>query len=424
MATYPPSVPGPNHELSATAVVAGPARDDPAVASARQQRLAWTVLWLAFGCFLLLLTGAGVLALHVMATATDAEDARVTTISGTVLLRQPRQTLWVSAGPQAPLSEGYKLRTDGVSQAFVSLFDHSTLQVYSGTELELTQHATKRFDPAQAILVLTLSQGKLHVGVAPVAGSRRSLRMVTPYGSMDLSEGSYTVTVDATATKVRVAERGEARLVSAHGGITIHDGEHADMGPAGFTPPTLAPEELVYNGDFTQGLDGWRTGNVAGFREGSDVPGIQELISDEGRLASHFVRKGSRGTHSETFVYQDLDKDLSDYKDLRLSLDLRIKNQNLSGGGYLGTEYPVLVRLTYRSSGNETSAAWGFYYANPDNNRTDVGVQVPQDTWTHFASPFNLMALSPPPQRLLSVQVSGSGWDYDSLATNISVTVQ
>ena len=121
---------------------------------------------------------------------------------------------------------------------------------------------------------------------------------------------------------------------------------------------------------------------------------------------------------------QDLDKDVTEYSDLRLALDVKLRQQSLSGGGYVGTEYPVQVRLTYRSANTETPVVWGFYYQNLDNNRVDSGTLVPQDTWLHHAVPVNLMTLFPPPQRLLSLQVSASGHDYDSFVTNVSLTAQ
>lgn len=395
-----------------------------AAASRRQQTLAWMVLWGSFCFFVALAIGGVLLVFSYVESATEARGGRVSTISGTVLLRQPRQLVWTSAGPDAAVTEGYRVRTDGVSQAFVSLFDYSTLQVFTNSEVEMTQLAVGRFNANRAEVVLTLNQGKVHVGVSPAMGRDRSVRVNTPQGHVDLAEGSYTVTVDGGGTRVRVAERGEAVVASAGGTAVLRSGERADLRPDGVTLPTRALEELVYNGDFSQGLTGWRTGNIAGFREGTDIPGTQELLYDDGKLASRFARLGSKGTHSETFIYQDLDRDVTDYKELRLSLDMRIKHQNLSGGGYLGTEYPVLVRLTYRSANNETSAAWGYYSQNSDNNRTDIGAQAPDDQWIHVVIPQNLMTLNPPPQKLVSIQVSASGWDYESLVGNISLTGQ
>ena len=41
--------------------------------------------------------------------------------------------------------------------------------------------------------------------------------------------------------------------------------------------------------------------------------------------------------------------------------------------------------------------------------------------WVKFLAPDNFMTLSPPPRRILSVQIGASGWDYESLVTNVSL---
>lgn len=418
MATYPPA---PTRPESADAdTLAG----EVVAAPVRQQRLAWLVLWLSFASFVALSGTALAGVRGFLASATDSRPGTLTTIGGTVLVRHPRQAQWVSAGPETVLEEGHRVRTDGVSQAFITLFDRSTVQVFTGTELEVTRSAVAPFGGGRQVLELTLREGKVHLGVAPQQQAPREVRLTTRHGYLTFSEGSYTVSVDGTATRVRVAERGAA--VAAAGGATValSPGARADLHPDGPRLLGVGQEELVYNGDFAQGLEGWRAGHVAGYLEGMDLPGSYELVVDEGRVAARFLRRGSRGTHSETLLAQDLDKDVSDYTDLRLSLDIKLKHQSLSGGGYQGSEYPVLVRLTYRSATSEPTAAWGFYYQNVDNNRTDLGTQVPRDAWVRYTVPVNLMTLNPPPQRLLSLQVSASGHDYESLVANVSLTAQ
>jgi hypothetical protein len=368
--------------------------------------------------------GAGWWLAAYLDTATEARSGSLISIAGTVLVRQPRQAQWASADGEAALSEGAWVRTDGVSQGFVYLADQSTLQVFSATELQLTESAAARFGPEREFIGLTLRSGKVHIGVAPAGAAARTLRVMTPQGELRLEEGGYTITVDRASTRVRVAERGAAFVQTGASAGTVGPGQRGGLQAGGVLPPTQAHEELVFNGDFAQGMAGWRAGNIAGFREGADIPGVQELVYDQERLASRFVRRGSKGTHSETFVYQDIDRDMTDFKDLRLGLDMRVKYQNLSGGGYIGTEYPVLVRLTYRYAGGETSVTWGFYYENPDNNRTDFGVPVPKDAWVHYEVPVNIITLNPPPQRIMSLQVSASGWDYESLVTKISLAGQ
>ncbi|MSQ10902.1 MAG: hypothetical protein EXR52_07880 [Dehalococcoidia bacterium] len=418
MATYPPQ---------STEPVETPAPLGAAVLSApmHQQRLAWMVLWAAFAAFLALAV-FGVLGMKAFVErATEPQDGLLTTISGTAQVRAPRQTQWSSVDAETRLREGDRVRTDGVSQAFLTLFDRSTVQVFAGTELEVVQSAIASFGGDRRMVELRLLSGKVHLGVSPEA--KRTFRLTTRDGHVRLGEGSYTVTQDGLGTRVRVAERGQAvaSVNTDSGNETILTaGVRADLRADGLRLVGVGPENLVFNGDFAQGVSGWRAGHEAGYQPGLDVPGQQALATDEGRLAAHFFRRGSKGTHSETLLVQDLDKDATEYSDLRLALDMKLSYQSLSGGGYVGTEYPVLVRLVYRSANTETPVVFGFYYQNADNNRVDNGTPIPQNTWVHHAIPLNLMTLFPPPQRLLSLQVTASGHDYESFITNVSLTAQ
>ena len=45
----------------------------------------------------------------------------------------------------------------------------------------------------------------------------------------------------------------------------------------------------------------------------------------------------------------------------------QVRSASLSGGGYLGTEYPLMLRLRYRdAAGNGQTWYRGFYYQNPE----------------------------------------------------------
>lgn len=417
MATYPPrstdpGEPTPPEALSAE-VVAAPLH---------QQRLAWMVLWAAFAAFLALTIFALMGVRAYVESATNPQENLLTPLSGTAQIRGPRQGQWASIDTATRVREGDRLRTDGVSQAFLTLFDRSTVQVFSGTEVEVVQSAVGSFGDDRQVLELRLHSGKVHVGVSPERN--RVLRITTRDGHVSLGEGSYTVTLNAQSTRVRVAERGQAVAVGAAGETVLTAGARADLRVDGLRLTGVGAEHLLFNGDFTQGLAGWRAGHEAGYQPGLDVAGQQALVTENDRLAAHFVRRGSKGTHSEALLVQDLDKDVTEYSDLRLALEMKVRHQSLSGGGYVGTEYPVLVRLVYRSANTETPVVFGFYYQNTGSNRVDNGTLVPQDTWVQHTVPVNLMTLFPPPQRLLSLQISASGHDYESFITSVTLTAQ
>ena len=76
---------------------------------------------------------------------------------------------------------------------------------------------------------------------------------------------------------------------------------------------------------------------------------------------------------------------MTDLLSLKLSLDVFISNQSLSGGGFRGSEYPAMVQIRYRDvDGNEQLWVRGFYYHNRDNYPTLNGEQVLQEKWYPF----------------------------------------
>jgi hypothetical protein len=138
-----------------------------------------------------------------------------------------------------------------------------------------------------------------------------------------------------------------------------------------------------------------------------------------------FTRLGSRNSHYENGIYQPINRDVSDFVLLKLSFDLRVLYQSLSGGGYLGSEYPVMVRVVYQdASGNQQQYVRGFYVHNRDNYPTTNGEAVPANLWVPFEKNLFDSDVGPPPVRLLGIFISASGWDYDSEVRAISLRAQ
>lgn len=385
----------------------------------------WLVLWCAFAAFIGTAIAAAVVGSHWVATATEARPVRLLVINGTVSLYSAQLQQWISVLGETKIREGDRIRTDGASQAFLTMPDLSTVQVFANSEFGIEVAASHRFAPDRQAVSLRLLQGAAHVGVAPLLSGERTFRLKTQHAVFDLDEGSYTVTMEPDRTRLQVVERGSATAAGPSGGRhALAPGQRIDFTPQGSTGPQQQMEQLVRNGDFGHGLEGWLSGGLAGFRPGQDEVGNVNLAVEDGQVASRFRRSGSHATFYETFLQQEVARDVSHFTSLSLALDLRLVTQSLSGGGYLGTEYPLYVRVTYRTGAGDGSLFYGFYYQNVANNRTDQGVGVQHDAWARFVAPVNLMTLNPRPQRILSVQVGASGWDYESLVTNIRLEGQ
>jgi len=396
----------------------------PTAPGPRPLAAVWTVLWAAFATFLLLVVLGCILGSRWVAGATDPRPVRLMVITGTVSLYSAQLQQWISVLGETRIREGDQIRTDGTSQAFLTFFDHSTVQVFPNSELGVEATAASRFDSARWAIELRLLRGAARIGVAPLLSGNRRFRLVSQDGAIDLDEGSYTATVAADRTRFQVVERGAAVAWAGGAEFALAPGQRIDLTSQGTTGPQLHLDQLVRNGDFGHGLDGWLSGGVAGFRPGQDVSGAVTLTVEDAQVAARFRRTGSHATFYETFLQQEVARDVSHFTSLSLALDLRLVAQSLSGGGYLGTEYPLYVRVIYRTASGDGLLFYGFYHQNTTGNRTDQGVGVQHDAWARFVAPVNLMALNPRPQRILTVQIGASGWDYESLVTNISLEGQ
>ena len=124
---------------------------------------------------------------------------------------------------------------------------------------------------------------------------------------------------------------------------------------------------------------------------------------------------------------------------ISITAELQVLGQSVPGGGARGTEYPMIVRLhTEDARGEQCDWSVGFYGVAPEPGseyRTDTGVQVPLAEWHRFASG-NLLAPDNPlgfenhvppcgrPARLLWIEISASGHDYDSQIDSLEVWVE
>ena len=84
-----------------------------------------------------------------------------------------------------------------------------------------------------------------------------------------------------------------------------------------------------------------------------------------------------------------------------------------------------MIRVTYRDV-YDSEAEWiqGFYYQNARGDPTTYGLQIPHDSWYLFESDNLLENLPIRPYRIMRVRVYASGWDYDSLISDLNLIVE
>ncbi len=394
------------------------------------QRVAWLVLLAAFVFHCALAAGVPLTARWYIINTTVSHEATLEVIMGTVLVWEPGANTPIGATGSTNVPEGSRVRTDSSSRAFLTFFDNSTATLSFDTEARLTAMRSPRFglSPRPEVLHLDLVYGQANIGVALPMNGPLEFQATSPHMAALLKEGSYSlkVTSDSSRTIVHlgtaeVTAQGETVALEQRERTTVREGQ-----PPG--EPIAAAQNLLVNGGFVEDLSsGWQSYNEQG-GDGGDVDGEISIVelSDTDSRAVRFFRTRSGGNHCETVIRQELDEEISDLAtSISLYLKVRLLNQSLSGGGYLSSEYPVMIRLEYEDIyGSEGHWTHGFYYQNQDNNPTMYGERIAQNIWFDYASGSILEAIYPRPARLKSLLIYASGWDYESMITDVSLVVE
>ncbi|MCL6429370.1 MAG: FecR family protein [Anaerolineae bacterium] len=396
------------------------------------ERTAWIVVWTSFAVFCLLVVFAPLSVRHYLRHATVSRPAELQTVEGTAVTDNPHTgtEAAIAKDRAVRISEGFVISLDEQSRADLRFFDGSFIHLLPGSRVALERSRGPRFGRGvspNTIWVRMLS-GRLRIVTAGSSRTGLEFRVYCPLQEAQVlitDDGVYGVEVETNRAEVFV-NRGSA-VVSARG-KSVHlvaperTAIEGDQPPA---DPITDARELVVNGDFRSGLEGWVVSNDQG-NDGGDVDGTAVVTTDEGSPAVRFFRTGSNRNHCETIIEQRLDRDLPDpISSLVVRANIKLVHQSLSGGGYLGSEFPLMIRIRYRDQfGNENEWVQGFYYENPHGNPVGTAKAYPQGSWQLFESGNLLEALDPRPARIVWLRVYASGWDYESMLRSISVAAQ
>jgi len=404
------------------------------------ERLAWTILLISFAILCLLVVSIPLGIRQFTVTAAESHPARVTAYGGAVLMQTAQSEAPTAIRPNEldqEIQKGTILTTESSSQAVVWLFDASNLLIRNNSQVEILKTHSPRFDssPRPAVVELDVRNGKVVVGVASPPQKRlRQFTVHTPHGSILLDEGNYSINVTDSETSVSVRTVravGHATLYAAEGSIALGLGERGRI-EAGRSPegPLPGEQNLLINGDFQQPLStGWILWENHEKKE--EEPGTGRIETVDGNQVVHFIRQGGNQQHAENGILQELDLDVRDASSLEVRLNVRLIHQSLSGGGWLSSEFPLMVRLRFRdANGREHDWVRGFYYANWEDLsvRDDEwarGILIPQDFWHSFEANNLMLSLGDQkPAHLISLSVYASGHDYESMVSDVGIFVR
>jgi len=394
------------------------------------QRMAWLVLLSAFAIFCLLAVTVPLSIRWYLVTATVSHEATLEAITGTVLVWEPGASAPIGVTGSINVHDGSTIHTDSSSRAFLTFFDNSTATLSFDTEAKFAAMRSARFglssDPDS--LFLNIPRGQVNIGVALPMHGPLEFQAISPHMGALLKEGSYSLKVTNDSSRV-IVHLGTAQVTAQGSTVSLEQRERTTV-RRGETPdePVAAAENLLINGGFEEDLSvGWQAYNEQG-GDGGEVDGeisVVELPGTNSR-AVRFFRAASEGNHCESVIRQDLDEDISDLvTSIGLYLRVRLVNQSLSGGGYLSSEYPLMIRLDYEDVyGSEAHWTHGFYYQNEDGNPTMYGEQIARNVWFDYGSGNLLETIYPRPARLKSLLIYASGWDYESMGSDVSLVVE
>lgn len=414
-------------------------------------RVAWVVLTASFLTCCLLAVAVPVGARAFLLHATRAKTAFVTATTGTAQLWPPGANDPTAVTDRRTVGEGGRIITDGTAKALLTLAADeagdrvlATIQLSPDTTVALQAARTPRFQlsPDAHRVDLALPRGRLFIATQRVDDRDVRLRLTTPHAEIVGQVGTFDVSVSGDETLVRVRS-GVADIVAEETQVTASAGQRVSVA-AGRQPGLPLPDtvNLVVNGNFDGDLlPLWQSFAEV---EPGFVAGEVEMVTDDRRNAVRFSRRTEDGKPNRVGIQQVVDRDVQGYDNLTLRLDLKLLYQSVPGGGYLGTEYPLMIDVAYTDVyGKDLHWYKGFYYADlPPGSTYPVppsGDQLPTDSlyvppsaervplgsWYTYESS-NLFELfkATRPAHINSITLYAIGHDYESLVSNVELAVR
>ncbi len=400
------------------------------------ERRAWIILICAFSTFCMLSILIPASFYWYITNTTDSLGADLTSVRGIVLVGESVDDLTTSItdGNPIELEEGLTVSTDDTSQAILTFSDDSSLTLYGDTRIVLHQAQTPRFsnfstNPTQ--ILVEVQQGRVRA-TASKERDQLNFDVTTPYATVVLDQGSFSIEVSETGTQV-VTRLGQATVNNNDDDdiVILQDGQRAIASPDGsLSPPLPAAQNLLGESNFTSSFtDTWETYTVDPI---DSVQTFVESVTSQGRPVLNLRSVGEDNAHSEVGVIKNVNKDVRDFQSLRIFSEVRLNEQSLPGGGQLGSEFPIMIHVAYKDvDGNDRDWFHGFYFVPPPDNYIlydqpdHASERLAPFIWYPYESVNLLTALGPAkPAFIKSIKIYGSGWIYDAMVANISLLAE
>lgn len=386
------------------------------------EQLAWSVLLGAFAVFCALLITADLGVNWYLGHAMTDRPATLQVIKGTALWLPAGARQEVNAAGRTTVAEGEQIRTAPNSEALLSFFDGSNVHLWPDTTIRVISEQTSRYRANDTNLVIAQDSGHARYEVAIPATASRRFEVLTPQGTALMREGSYRVEVDGGTTSVAVTS-GSATVSAANEAVEVLKGELTRVSNLSApSPVSPALQDLLVNGDFTDGLSAWQQGS----RDlNAGAPGEVSRVFNDNRTYVELSRSDAP-RHAETFIHQTTSLDVTDYSHLHLTYQIRVLAQHLADGAAPGSEFPLQARLHYRdSAGNEYTWSRGYFLAETDLRPSPSAVAVRPNFWQdETIDLLDPTTVSPRPAQILWVEFAASGLGYRSDVAQVQLLAE
>jgi hypothetical protein len=358
-----------------------------------RQRLAWAVLLISFFLCLGLAGGTVVGLNNFLRRSTRPLTITLQANQGTVVVYQDSNGSRAVRPGDLPqnINQSENVQTNATDTGLLLVYPPGSgeiaarIQVYGNSNLQIEEATSPRFrfNPDEQKLTLRLVSGRVQLILPESSEMGFVVQVETPQGVAVTVRraGQYSLWVSPAETQVAVQE-GEA-LVAADGeSLTLLTDQRTTVAEgAGPVGPLSTERNLLQNGNFNDGLNGWvlLQGNI----EQDDQPAPEVAMRDlGGEPTLHFGRLGVG--HADLTVRQLINQDVTDYESLRLQVTMRILNQSVAVCGVQGSECPLTVAIDYTdASGADRSWQQGFYATGEIDANSTPDVCLP------CAPPFN-----------------------------------
>ncbi len=400
------------------------------------ERLAWTVLTIAL--FICVTLGVSIpLAISsFINNSADVSSIKLEVQQGTVLVRRPGSVDPIGVTTQLDnLPEGSSIHADSDAQALLTIqspaHDATLLivQIYGSTDLSIDQSRSPHFpqSPLPHIETLRLDGGRLRLNVTHAPDRGTEVKVVSPQAVTELQDGSCSIDVTNDEMQVTVRD-GEAVVTAQDQSLTLNSLQRTQVALGHAPDGILSPERnLIVDGNFRQPITStWVI--TYDLQLPSESPGTIEVSTTGGRRAAVFDRSGVY--HASTDLQQIINKDVRDFRSLKLHFVVEVFDQDVPICGQAGSECPLMLRLDYKdSNGTDRSYIQGFYFLTDGSNLnptycTSCGtklehIRVPRNfPYTYELT--NLMEKLQPTQ-ITAITFSASGHSYRSAVSEVEL---